>query len=458
MANISSIGVGSGLDLSTLLEGLRTSEESVLGIITQRKSTENAKLSAYGQLSSAIEKLQTAAKAFEGDATFGQYTASATGESFSATASTSAVAGSYRIKVESLASTQTLIANGVASKTDAIGMDGVVTFKLGNGEEKTLDLTGKDTSIQEIAAAINADKELGLSASIMNDGTDSPYRLMLSTTATGTKAAVADITVTGNDNLGSLLKISSDPDAPGMTEQAAKDAIIQVNGITVTQATNKLEDVIQGVTLNLNKADTDEQTLTVNRNDDKTKSVINEFITAYNNAQKFIKNSTAYSEDAGGSILIGDNAARTAQSRLSGIMNFQSSNGGAFKTLSDLGIRTQADGTLKLDDAKFSKALAENRDDIAKLFQDKTSGIATYTQDITKGLINSTSGIITNASNGTKSRIEELTSQYERKQTQIEATMERYRAQFTALDSLMSQMNSTSAYLTQQLSALSSSK
>lgn len=446
MANISSIGVGSGLDLSTLLEGLRTSEESVLSTITQRKSTENARLSAYGQLSSAIEKLQTAAKAFEGDTTFGQYTATQTGESFSASASSSAVAGSYRIQVTSLASTQTLIADGVADKAAANGTGGVVKFTLKNGEVKTLDLTGKGTSLEEIAKAINADKELGLSASIMNDGSGTPFRLMISTTATGTQAAVSDITVENNTELGALLNKT------GMTEQAATDAVIHVNGIKVTQATNKLEDVIQGVTLNLNKADTTEQTLTVSRNDDKTKAAINEFITAYNNVQKFIKSSTAYTEGAGGSILNGDNTARTVQTRLSGIMSFQSSNGGAFKTLSDLGIRTQADGTIQLDDAKFSKALAENRDDIAKLFQDKTNGIATYTQNVTKGLISSTTGIVTTASNGTKTRIEELNSQYERKQAQIEATMERYRAQFTALDSLVAKMNGTSAYLSQQLS------
>lgn len=446
MANISSIGVGSGLDLSTLLDGFRTSEESVLSTITQRKSTENARLSAYGQLSSAVEKLQTAAKAFEGDTTFGQYTASQTGDSFSASASSSAVAGSYRIKVESLASTQTLIANGVADKAAANGTGGVVKFTLKNGEVKTLDLSGKGTSLDEIAKAINTDKELGLSASIMNDGSGTPYRLMISTTATGTKAAISDITVEGNTDLGALLNKT------GMTEQAATDAVIEINGIKVSQATNKLEDVIQGVTLNVSKVDTEAQTLTVTRNDDKTKSAINEFINAYNNVQKFIKSSTAYTEGAGGSILNGDNTARTVQTRLSGIMSFQSSNGGAFKTLSDLGIRTQADGSIQLDDAKFSKALAENRDDIAKLFQDKTNGIATYTQDITKGLINSTSGIVTTASNGAKTRIEDLDSQYERKQAQIEATMERYRAQFTALDSLVAKMNGTSAYLSQQLS------
>ena len=448
MANISSIGVGSGLDLSSLLDGLRTSEESVLTTITQRKSTENARLSAYGQLSSAVEKLQTAAKAFEGDTTFGQYTASQTGDSFSASASSSAVAGSYRIQVTSLASTQTLIANGVADKAAANGTGGVVKFTLKNGEVKTLDLTGKGTSLEEIAKAINADKELGLSASIMNDGSDTPYRLMISTTATGTQASISEITVEGNDGaLGTLLNKAS------MTEQAASDAIVKVNGIEVTpQATNKLEDVIQGVTLNVSKVDTEAQTLTVTRNDDKTKSAINEFINAYNNVQKFIKSSTAYTEGAGGSILNGDNTARTVQTRLSGIMSFQSSNGGAFKTLSDLGIRTQADGSIKLDEEKFDKALAENRDDIARLFQDKNNGIATYTQNVTKGLIDNTNGIVTSATNGTKTRIDELDSQFERKQIQIEATMERYRAQFTALDSLVAKMNGTSAYLTQQLS------
>lgn len=451
MASISSIGVGSGLDLSALLKDLRTSEEAALTTITTRQSRESSRLSAYGQLSNVIEKLQTAAKAFEGTTTFGQFATTQTGESFTSSATSKAVAGTYKINVQSLASSQTLIAAGQADKAAQNGTGGDITFTLANGESKTVSL-GNGTSLNDIAAAINADPELGINATIINDGdANTPFRLMFTTAETGTQAAISNIKVSNNDgDLGNLLDIDK------MSEQAATDAQVEINGIVISNGSNTLEDVIEGVTLNLSKADGEVQTLTVSKDDDKAKAAIKSFVDAYNSAQAFIKTNTAYNEASGGSVLIGDSTTRTAQTRLRDILNIEADSGGVFSRLSEIGITTQIDGSLKIDDEKLSKALDTNRDDVAKLFQG-TNGIASRTESITKALINSTDGIVTTARTGAQKIIDDLGEQLIRKQEQIDAKMEIYRIQFTKLDSLIAQMNSTSEYLTQQFAAMNSS-
>ncbi|QPT39134.1 Flagellar cap protein [Oligella ureolytica] len=454
MASISSIGVGSGLDLSALLKDLRTSEEAALTTITTRQSRESSRLSAYGQLSNVIEKLQTAAKAFEGTTTFGQFTTTQTGESFTSSATSKAVAGTYKINVQSLASSQTLIAAGQADKAAQNGTGGDITFTLANGESKTVSL-GNGTSLNDIAAAINADPELGINATIINDGdANTPFRLMFTTAETGTQAAISNISVINNDgDLGKLLDINNNNN---MSEQAATDAQVEINGIVISNGSNTLEDVIEGVTLNLSKADGEVQTLTVSKDDSKAKSAIKSFVDAYNSAQAFIKTNTAYNEASGGSVLIGDSTTRTAQTRLRDILNIEADSGGVFSRLSEIGITTQIDGSLKIDDEKLDKALSSNRDDVAKLFQG-TNGIASRTESITKALINSTDGIVTTARTGAQKIIDDLGEQLIRKQEQIDAKMEIYRIQFTKLDSLIAQMNSTSEYLTQQFAAMNSS-
>ena len=451
MASISSIGVGSGLDLSALLKDLRTSEEAALTTITTRQSRESSRLSAYGQLSNVIEKLQTAAKAFEGTTTFGQFATTQTGESFTSSATSKAVAGTYKINVQSLASSQTLIAAGQADKAAQNGTGGDITFTLANGESKTVSL-GNGTSLNDIAAAINADPELGINATIINDGdANTPFRLMFTTAETGTQAAISNIKVSNHDgDLGNLLDIDK------MSGQAATDAQVEINGIVISNGSNTLEDVIEGVTLNLSKADGEVQTLTVSKDDDKAKAAIKSFVDAYNSAQAFIKTNTAYNEASGGSVLIGDSTTRTAQTRLRDILNIEADSGGVFSRLSEIGITTQIDGSLKIDDEKLDKALSSNRDDVAKLFQG-TNGIASRTESITKALINSTDGIVTTARTGAQKIIDDLGEQLIRKQEQIDAKMEIYRIQFTKLDSLIAQMNSTSEYLTQQFAAMNSS-
>ncbi|CAM5215925.1 hypothetical protein CDEF62S_01598 [Castellaniella defragrans] len=181
----SSLGVGSGLPLDTLMTQLQTSEEAGLQPIQQQENTTSATLSAYGQLQSAVSALQAAAQTLTTSGTFNALQATVSGSALTASTASGAVAGQYSITVDQLAKPQTLYTTGQASATAANGTGGTLTLTLGDGTTHTLDLTGKDTSLNGLVEAINSDSSLGVSATLINDGSSSPYHLLLGARSTG---------------------------------------------------------------------------------------------------------------------------------------------------------------------------------------------------------------------------------------------------------------------------------
>src|SRR5690606_30942240 len=134
-------------------------------------------ISAYATLKNAVETVKTAAEALGKDNTLGALKASATGDAFTAAASSKAIAGEYRVEVQNLASAQTLVSEGQADRQSVVSQGGVVTFTFGNGEQTALDLQGKAATMEDLVAAINADTKLGVRATLVNDGSGTPHRL-----------------------------------------------------------------------------------------------------------------------------------------------------------------------------------------------------------------------------------------------------------------------------------------
>ena len=454
---ISVIGVGSGLPLDELLSDLRASENIALQQIKTRQADVQNRISAYGKIKSAFEAFQKAGQTLSKEGTFGAFKANTSAESFSATAETSAVSGQYNITVESLANTQTLVAQGLASRTDANGTDGVITFTFGDGSTKTLDLTGKDTSIDGIIEAINADDRLGVQATVLNDGSATPYRLMLSSTETGTDAAITQIDITGNtDGAGSPLEDLLNFGTAGSTlqEQAASNAEITVNGITITSQTNSIEDAIEGVKLNLTEANPGKiETLSITRDDSTAKSSIETFVKAYNALQGTIKSLTSYNtETQTANTLTGDSMARRIQNEAREIVNSFTSSGDV-RTLSQMGITTNlTSGELTIDQEKLTAALENNLGDVQNLLTGG-NGIATRLEQSAENILDA-NGLIAAATNGAKSISERLQEQFETTSARIDARMANYKQQFSALDGMIAEMNSLSSYLTQQMGML----
>ena len=448
---ISSIGVGSGLPVQDLLADLRASESQALNVIKSRQSVAQSRVSAYGTIKSAVETLQTAATNLAKPETFGALKASTSGAGLSASVSSEAIAGSYNVTVRNLATAQSLVTEGVADRSAANGTDGVITFTYGDGSTKTLDLTGEDTSIDSLIAAINGDESLGLQATVLNDGdANSPYRLILTASSTGTDAAVTGISVAGNTDLDTLLS-----GLPGSAnEQAATNSLIEINGIEITRQTNTVEDAIEGVTLTLNEADPDKAlNLSITRDNEAATKAVTNFVNAYNSLQGTIRSLTSFNtETQARSVLTGDSMARRVQSEVRDILNSSSSEG-AIRSLADLGIEfNHTNGELKLDNSKLSEALKNNLGDATSFLQGPT-GVTERMAQITGRLLG-TGGLIASATTGASRTVEDLGKQYETASARIDSRMAIYQKQFSALDSMISQMNSVSSYLTSQLSAL----
>lgn len=457
MATISSIGVGSGLPLDDLLTKLRSQENTALVAIQKQQVQAESRLSAYGTLKNALSALNTAGEQLARANTLGALKASVAGDAYTATADSSAIAGSYHITVQALASAQTLVSQGVASRTEALAEGGVITVTLNDGSQAQLDLAGQDTSLEGLVRAINSHTELGLAATLVNDGSDTPHRLLLTARETGTEHAVQSITVSADTHPDQLLQtlIGFDAGQPGagIQERAATNARISINGIEITSSSNEVRDAIEGVTLKLSKVSDDPVALTISRDDSAAVKAVNAFVSAYNALQSGIRTLTSYDLDSqSASPLTGDNLARRIQTQMQGVLNIALPEGG-LRTLSQLGLSTEPpQGTLKLDEEKLTAALKNNLSDVQALLAGK-DGLSSRVAAASAVFLAS-DGLIESATNGIDRSIVNLQTQYDTTLQRIDARMETYRKQFVALDSMVTSMNGISTYLTQQLSML----
>jgi flagellar hook-associated protein 2 len=459
MATVSSIGVGSGLPLDDLLTKLRSSENRVLTVIQRRQTAAEAKLSAYGKLQDAVSTLQTAAQAVAETDTFGALKATSGSDAISATVDSTAIPGQYGIQVTALASAQTLVAAGRADRTSAIGTDGSIAITLADGTIHTLDMTGQDTSLDGLIAAINADPDLGVNATLVNDGSGTPYRLLLTARNTGTEAAITKIEVTGNTDLQNFIgydKVGGN--TSNFSEQVATDAQISINGIQITSQTNTLSDVIDGVDLTLNKITSSPTSLSIARDNTVATQAVKDFVTAYNSFQDTLDSLTAYhTTDQESSALTGDSLARRVQTELRSALNTASSGGTNPLSLFQIGITTDpSTGKLSVDDAKLDDALSNDLQGVTSLFTSAT-GVGKLISDATDRFTRS-DGLFSITTESLNTTISQIQNQYQATADRIDQRMDTYRQQFVKLDAMVSQMNSISSYLTQQLSMLSTSK
>lgn len=455
---ISSIGVGSGLPLNDLLTSLRKNENAALKVIQTQQISAQSKLSAYSKVKSALSKLQTAAQALDGSGVldkntpYNALTTKVTGESLTASTSDKAVAGEFSITVDQLAKAQTLVTSGIAARDQANGTDGSITITLADGTSKTLDLTGQDTSLNGIIGAINNDPDLGVSATLINDGSSTPYHLMLTANDSGTDAAVASISSTNSD-IQTILGFTQGTPSANITEGAATNSIIHINGLEVTGQSNHLQDAIQGITLDLKKVDTEPTTVSIAHDETAVNKAVHNLVDAYNNVQSTIASLTSYdSKSNQGSVLSGDSLARRVQNEIRDVLN-NSLSSGSVRSLSQLGITTNPkDGSLAIDDSKLNAAIHDHPGDVEK-FLGSATGIGKTMDTITSNMLGS-GGLISSASAGMTRTIDDLANQYQKTSDRIDDRMETYRKRFTSLDTLVAQMNSVSSYLTQQLSHL----
>ncbi|MEW5562255.1 flagellar filament capping protein FliD [Enterobacter asburiae] len=466
MASISTLGIGSGLDLSTILDNLETAEKAGLKPISTQQSSYTAKLSAYGTLKSALVAFQTANTALNKAGLFTATSANSSSSAFSATTTGNAVAGKYTISVSQLAQAQTLTSKTAQadSKTAIASSDSTITIQQGGGKKPvTIDISAANSSLSGIRDAINK-ADAGVSASIINVG-NGQYRLSVTSNDTGSDNAMT-IAVSGDSALQSFMGYDASGNGGMQESVTAQNAKLKVNNIDIENSSNTISDALEDITLNLNDTTTGNQTLTITKDNSQSETAITTWVNAYNSLQDTFASLTKYtavdagtdSQDTTNGALLGDSTLRTIQTQLKSMLT--SSGSSTLKTLSQIGITSDAStGKLSIDSTKLETALKTGSANIKDLFMGdgKATGITTTMDKSLSSWLSST-GIVQAATDGVSKTLKNLTDQYNAASDRIDTLMARYKAQFTQLDVMMSSLNSTSSYLTQQFESSSSSK
>ncbi|MND91941.1 Flagellar hook-associated protein 2 [compost metagenome] len=329
----------------------------------------------------------------------------------------------------------------------------------------TVKLADGDTSLNGIAKAINAANG-GVTASVIK-ADNGDYRLMLSSKTTGTDSDMT-VSVTGDDALNDVIGSAA------LNEQVkSQNAVVNVNGIDIVRQSNVINDAMPGVTLTLKAQSTADETLSVTRTTTDTKKAITDWVAAYNSLQSTIASLTKYEPPATGAtaqsssngVLMGDSTIRGVQSDLRSLLtNVQS---GSYAIMAQLGITQDpikgadgAVGNLKIDDKKLTQVLTDNPAGVQAYFigDGKTTGFATQMNNKLTDMLSTSvgkEGVIQNAKDGINASLKSIGKRYEAMELTIDATMARYKKQFSDLDALVTKFNGTASYLTQQFSTKS---
>lgn len=442
MVGIAAPGVGSGLDVNSIVSQLVALERRPLGLLETQKADYESQLSAMGRLRSALDSFESAMDALGSLDKFSVYTAtSADEEAFTATASSSASVGELAVRVVNLATSHRLGSGSVAdTDTSAIGSAGDQMTVTVDGQSFTIDIGG--LTLAEVRDAINeASDNVGVTATILSEN-DSSYRLILNSDASGTANAMSLAFTNGGSPI---------TDPLSMTETvAAEDAQLLVdNTYTITRSSNTIDDAIQGVTLNLLAETAGSVELSVNRDLDAVEESVQAFADAYNALRSTI-------DDLRAGQLAGDNTLLSIERQLRDVLNNPPAGASSgFEYLSQIGVSIQKDGSMSVSSGDLRASLERDFTAVANLFAAEDQGYAYRLESVATGLLQ-TQGLIDAREDGLQKRIDDVTDRQLELERRLVTVEERYRTQFAALDSLLSQLNTTSTYLTQQLATLPS--
>ncbi|BEM14418.1 flagellar filament capping protein FliD [Serratia bockelmannii] len=467
MATISSLGLGSGLDLNGLLDKLTKAEQQRLTPYTTKQSSYNAQLTGYGTLKGALEKFDNLSKEMAKEDFFKATTATEH-DAFKITTNAKAVPGNYVVEVKKLAQAQTLTTQAKVSDQGAkLGTEGAtdrsLTITAGNPPKETkIPLSDDQTSLLELRDAINGAKA-GVTASIMRVG-DNDYQLAISSSTTGENNKIS-LQVDNDKQLGDILNYNATRGTSTAMKQtvAPQDAELVVNGTEIKRSTNSISDALQGVTIDLKTKtkDTEPQNLVISTNTAGTTDKIKEWVDGYNalldtfNAlSKFTPVKTGEAPNPSNGPLLGDNTLRGVQSSIKSALSAAQDNPD-LKGIGNLGITTNTKtGKLEIDSAKLKKAMDEKPDQVSNFFagNGKDTGMATEIHNEIQSYIKS-GGIIENSTKSINTNLDRLNSQITTVTASIQSTIDRYKQQFVQLDTMMSKLSGTSDYLKQQFSA-----
>ena len=474
MATISSIGIGSGLDINSIITQLVAVEKVPLNKLKSEASSLQTKLTTYGKVQSYLSALREASSVLTRTDTWGATTGTSSDPTAVAvTTSATTKTGNYTLEVQRLASAQSN-ATATFANADTVVGSGSLRIELGTWGAGQTSFTPKPgaTAVNIAVAApgatlaglrdqINA-AGAGVTASVLSDATGA--RLVLRSTATGAtngfRIGVTDSDGNNTDAAG-LSALAFDPSV-GVTTMpqalAAANAAATLNNLPISSESNTLSNVLDGMSLTLMKVTSAPVQVTAAQDNTSMRKALDTFVGAYNDLNKLLADQTKYdaaTKAAGG--LQGDSAAVGIRAQMRAMIGTTSTASTLFTRLSEIGFDVKLDGSLTLNDTKVNNALA-NVAETKKLFANSdllvpgNNGIATQMRALADRLIG-VDGTVSTRSEGLRKRIDLNSHRQDLLTDRIAQVEKRLRAQYTALDKTMGQLTGLSSYVTQQFSS-----
>ncbi|MDM4764505.1 flagellar filament capping protein FliD [Pelomonas sp. SE-A7] len=480
MATITSAGIGSGLDIESLITKLVAAERTPITQLQTRTDGLKTQLSVLGKLQSAVATMRDSASKLSQPATWqASLPSSSDSTAVTVSAGSATTPGKIAVSVSQLAASQTLSTKSFANSTTALG-GGSITIELGSWNEDqtefttktgttavTIDIAPGEDQLTQIRDKINAAKA-GVVASVVTDASGS--RLVIRSSETGLTNAFR---ISVNDSDGSpgddegLSALAYDPTV-GVSSMAlnlaAANAMAVLNGMPVESESNTMKDAIDGLNISLLKKTTGDVTLSVDQDKEGIKKAINEFVTNYNAVVTMIRDQTKYDQaNKTAGALQGDSTVNGLQRQLRNLAGAGTTLSGSssLTRLADLGLDPGSDGLLKVNSSKLDKALT-NLDQVKSFFSGidasdaGNNGLAVQFRALGDTIL-STDGSLTNRQAGIQSRITANGKRADQLEDHVSLTEARLRARYTALDTQMGKLNGLSTYVTQQMALLTKS-
>ncbi len=466
MATISSPGIGSGLDVQSIVTQLVALEKAPLAQLQTKATSLQTKMSVYGTIKSQVSALGDAAAKLSNSSGWNAVTANSSNPAaVSVTAAAGAPVTSLSLEVQQLAKAQstastavpTATAMGAGSMTIELGSWSGNAFTAGSGTPVSVTINAGEDTLAEIAAKIN-DADAGVSATVLKDA--SGERLLMRSKETGLtngfRISVADGDGNNTDASG-LSRLAYDAgNANGMGQtQAGQNALSTINGVAIETTSNRLTDTLPGMTIQLAQVTTAAVEIEVGSDLEAIRTNVQTFVDAYNTLNTTLANATRYdaSTKTAGS-LQGDATAIGLQNALRGMMRSVTAST-PFTRLVDVGLEMKTGGAMEIKAEAFDAALS-NLDGLKALFtsvtgDNATQGFGLKVKSFSDGL-NAAEGLMSTKTACLQRSIDRNTTEQDRVNDRAARVEVRLLAQYNAMDASVGKLNTLSAFVSQQIS------
>lgn len=473
MGNVTFGGLASGMDTSAIVKAIMDSEKAPLNRLQKHQKINNERLEAYSGFNDKMKALETAAKDLSDEKKIQSSKSTLSSEdNISVESSGATMNGTYNVAVKQLSQVQKNVSAGFDSPAKNNMGTGTISFDIKDKDGNTTDTYDIDikeggNSLKGIIEAINKKSEdTGVTASLINDGKDSNnYHIVFSGKDAGTKFEIR------SDLNGAEAGVDADFNTSKTTKtQEAQQAIAYIDGVEIVSNSNTLKNAVPGVDITLDKVNTvadpaatdpmkkyESTRLSVTPDNDGMKKKVDSFVSAYNGIMEYLKKGTKDTSSLN-SYLRTDSSVANIKREMQGILTstFGGENKGSMVMLSQAGIETQRDGTLKVDSKKLSNALEKNYTDFVNMFAgtEKHDGVMDKFEKTMGKFTDSIDGLYASKKKSHDSIDKSLDSQILRMESRLEKREKSLNAQFSAMEDMLASLNTQSSFLTSALTGM----